>query len=312
MTEQDAFARSVKSAAEKVANLNDSDVLFFASGIDDSAVRAVVKALSEREDKRENLLLMITTLGGDPHCAFRIMKRLWNAYPNGKIVAFVHSVCASAGTLMVIGTCELVMSDTAELGPLDVQLAKQDDLVASMSGLTPTKALETLRKEAVSCFHQVFMEVQRRSRFRVTLRTASDIAVRLTTGLYEHLFSQIDPFRVAEVQRNNQIAQEYGLRLDKYKILQEDALFKLINGYPAHEIIIDRTEASDSLFRNVRQPTPEEFDLASILLPIFEDSLKTSNVYVDFVNQKPEKVNQKPENQPENDNETDSSSTHSQ
>lgn len=211
------------------------------------------------------------------------MRRLWSAYPNGDVTMFVNMVCASAGTLMAIGANEIVMPDSAELGPLDVQLSKPDDLVARISGLTPTKALASLREEAFTCFESVFLEIQRKSRYRITLRTAADISVRLTSGLYEHLLSQIDPFRVAEIQRDNAIAMEYGRRLNRRNNLKPKALERLVGGYPAHQFVIDRQEAADTLFERVREPVGYEIALSELLAPVFRESLQGDTIFVAYV-----------------------------
>lgn len=184
---------------------------------------------------------------------------------------------------MVIGANSILMSDSAELGPLDVQLVKPDELVARMSGLTPSKALQTLREDAFACFEKTFLDIQRRSGYRITMRTAADIAVRLTAGLYEPMFGQIDPIRVAEVVRNNEIAQEYGRRLDRSSNLKKDGLERLISGYPSHDFIIDRTEAT-ALFERVGEPTSDELELCRILEPLSTASLQLGKSYIKFLN----------------------------
>ena len=265
-------AEYFRSLTATISHTEDTDILFFGGDIAAASHSRFITAIRKRKVKRKNVLLLLTTVGGDPHCAYRIVKRLQQSYSNGEVTIFVHSTCASAGTLMVIGGNNVVMSDSAELGPLDIQLAKTDDLVNRMSGLTPTKAMATLRQQALSCFEDAFLRVLEGSSFRISVRTASDIAVQLTTGLYQPIYSQIDPFRLGEVQRDNEIAFKYGQRLDRGN-LRDGALHRLINEYPAHEFIINREEASEHIFHRARSPSESEVALAEFLEPSIARSL---------------------------------------
>src|SRR5947199_328989 len=86
--------------------------------------------------KKKNVLLMLTTLGGDAHAAYRIARCLHQNYhrtqkgsdPEGEVIIYVSSECASAGTLITLAADKLLLSDHAELGPLDVQIRKPDEV----------------------------------------------------------------------------------------------------------------------------------------------------------------------------------------
>src|ERR1019366_346405 len=99
-------------------------------------------------------------------------------------------------------------------------------------------------------------------------RTASDIAAKLTVGLFEPLYSQINPVEVGEVARSMRIAQDYGKRLGGFsKNLKPSALELLCETYPSHGFVIDDSEA-ESLFKNLRAPTEIEAEIASLLGPL--------------------------------------------
>jgi membrane-bound ClpP family serine protease len=105
---------------------------------------------------------------------------LQNAYSDGKVIVFVHAVCKSAGTLLALAAHELILSDDAELGPLDVQLRKPDEIDERTSGLTAMQAMQTLRSEAYQSFEQFFVTIRRRT--RITTKTAAELATKLTVG----------------------------------------------------------------------------------------------------------------------------------
>jgi hypothetical protein len=67
------------------------------------------------------------------------------------------------------------------------------------------------------------------------------------------IYEQIDPVRLAEIERLLRIASEYGDRLDAGN-LKPGALAKLLAGYPSHGFVIDRAEAG-TIFSNISEPT---------------------------------------------------------
>lgn len=63
--------------------------------------------------------------------------------------------CKSAGTLLVLGGNELIFSIFGELGPLDVQIGKINELVGADSGLELNQSLEQLANSAFSSFNLI-------------------------------------------------------------------------------------------------------------------------------------------------------------
>ena len=97
-------------------------------------------------------------------------------------------------------------------------------------------------------------------------RLAFEQASALAIGLMGPVFSQIDPLQVAEVDRAMRAARLYVQRLGGNH-LKEGALDRLLTGYPSHDFVIDREEASD-LIRTVRAPSAEEGDFLIHVEPI--------------------------------------------
>ena len=108
----------------------------------------------------------------------------------------------------------------------------------------------------------------------LSTRVSADIAARLTRGIFEPIAAQIDPIKLAEMQRANDITMGYGARLASVgKNLKPNGLAQLIGTYPSHGFVIDRKEAR-TIFATVREPlggllelsdaltenTPEEID----------------------------------------------------
>lgn len=246
------IAESVEPAAEASARekpLEPSpDILVYSGQISRAGYDLVCNELTKKQSSR--LLLVISTPGGDPHAGFRIARALQHGYES--FDALIPWLCKSAGTLICIGAAQLWLADQSELGPLDVQVKKHDEIVGRNSGLDIFQSVNYLQNQAMNAFRSYLMELTTRA--ALSTRVAADISTKLTTGLFSPIFGQIDPMRLAEMQRATDIAFAYGSRLNqKSANLRTDGLEKLVVGYPSHGFVIDRKEAS-TVFVRVKRP----------------------------------------------------------
>ena len=95
--------------------------------------------------------------------------------------------------LVALGADTLIMSDRAELGPLDTQVEKPDEIGGRHSGIVVVQALKTLQEDAFRLFEDYFLKLRTRSGLRITTRTAADMAFAMNTGLFGPIYGQIDP-----------------------------------------------------------------------------------------------------------------------
>lgn len=247
-----------KEIMRRMIQASNADILLFNAPIERPSDRHMIRRCQSRKC-RPNLFMILLTAGGDPDAAYRIARALQAHYE--KIVCCVSSYCKSAGTLILLGAHELVFSEHGEIGPLDIQMAKKDDLWESESGLTVMTALTALHENAQEAFDHFLVTLTTRSGGRITVRTASEVAAKLTEALYSPISEQIDPIHMGEVYRSMAIAKEYGSRLlAKSKNCDSNALHNLISAYPSHGFVIDGAEAI-SLFRNIRSCSPDEAEL---------------------------------------------------
>ena len=263
---QAKFADPVTVLRERI----NADILVYNGPIDYPSFFDLLD-YTKQQKKHPNVVLLLSTFGGDPDAAYRIARCLKSTYE--RISVLIGGICKSAGTLVALAADEIVMASSGELGPLDIQLRKRDEIFEMTSGLDATSSLDVLREKSLQSFRRFMMDVCGGA--RLSARTAASIATELTTGLFGKLYEQIDPVHLAETTRANSIAMHYGRRLSGN--LQEDALRKLVYDYPAHGYVIDLEEAK-KLFKNVRQPTEIEESLiesveqnAHIRIPRDED-----------------------------------------
>lgn len=262
MVESPEAPPSVQELADAVAAERDADIILYNGPIQRHTDRELIATCTRRQ-RHTNVLLVLVTIGGDADAAYRIARCLQDNYEN--YVLYVSGYCKSAGTLCAIGANELVISDHGELGPLDVQLFKKDELWETQSGLTVLDSLVALQDNAFSAFEKFFLDTKARSGGSVTLRTATKIATEMATGLFVPLYGQLDPLHIGEAARAMSIAGHYGQRLlGKGKNIPYDALNFLMSQYPSHGFVIDRDEAR-SLFSQVTEPSAAEQALANAL-----------------------------------------------
>jgi hypothetical protein len=239
----------------------DADIVAYFGNISRDRATQIIDVCRKRRLRR-NCVLWIYSYGGDAHAAYRIARHLQEAYRTedddqalrGTLYAFVSGVCKSAGTILTLGASKLILGEKAELGPIDAQIRNPEEVGERTSGLTPIQALGVLEQQSVILFRRHFRELRFHTDLSFSTRMSADIATQLTKGLLTPLYEQLDPIRLAEIERSLRISQEYGTRIEKN--LKPKALEKLISGYPTHSFVIDRKEAKD-LFKNVESPKPE-------------------------------------------------------
>jgi hypothetical protein len=292
----DQRAQAFKAAVAALSAAIDSDILLFNSQFHVDTDHKLLKLVKGRE-RRSNVLVILVSEGGSADAAYKVARCLQNNYTSFTI--YVHGYCKSAGTLCVLGAHAVIMSDSAELGPLDVQVAKRDELGERSSGLVAGQALASLQTRAYEMYEEYFLQILQGSGGLVTFRTASDIALRMTVGLFEPLYAQINPVEVGEMARSMRIARDYGERLGGHSgNMKSDALEYLCETYPSHGFVIDCDEAK-SLFKNIREPTDSEHALAESLGPLALRPLQSSQIR--FLNDPPTAERTDDEQEPVND-----------
>jgi len=247
--------------AEETYLPGDYEFIFYNGDINYEGYSQLTAILNARPLKKKGVLVL-NTLGGDPNAGYRISRACHHHFVDDFKVLIVGP-CKSAGTLVVIGCSELIMSDEAELGPLDVQIAKKEELFERSSGLDIIQTIHTLRQQSIDAFKESFASM----RFDMGLGTkiASKYAVELATGFVSPILAQIDPQRIGEHQRALRIANSYGERLNqKFNNSKPGTVSRLLLDYPAHNFVIDRKEARD-IFHKVRAPNDVDSKAVGIM-----------------------------------------------
>ncbi|MBI0168621.1 MULTISPECIES: SDH family Clp fold serine proteinase [Bartonella] len=213
-----------------------------------------IKKRKEESDLNKSVILGITTLGGDPDAGYRIGRALQHNYEDFSVL--ISSFCKSAGTLLAIAANKLIIGDTGELGPLDIQIKKNDELDESNSGLDIMTALNSLQAVSADCFAETMKSIHDDT--RINAKLSGDMAAKIIEAMISPITAQIDPIKFGEHQRILNIATRYGANLNqKFGNLKPGVLNKIIANYPSHGYVIDRKEARE-LFKRVVEPETRE------------------------------------------------------
>lgn len=242
--------QKLRHAAQEIGSQNNEDVWYINASMERRTFNKFLQKLNNLEETRSSACLILVTSGGDPDAAYRISKLIQKKYDHFKVL--IPGWCKSAGTLLAIGAEEIIYGPLGELGPLDVQMGKKDELYGYTSGLDVQYAINHIQNTGFKFFKDSMLNTMRVSRFQVTLKTAAEIATGLAQSYICKMTEQISPMAVGETVRIMGMADAYGTRLnEKFKNLRDqDSLDRLVSGYPSHGFVIDEEEA-ESLFNNV-------------------------------------------------------------
>lgn len=289
-----------RDIANILGNIHNADVMAYLGDVSRPEDDWLFRECKKRR-KRKNIILLLTTRGGDPHVAYRISRCLQEAYKaekprdaspavapteRGKFIILVPSKCKSAGTILALGATEIWMTENAEFGPIDVQLRKPDEVGERTSGLTPIQAMGFLENQSLRMFKRHFSQLRFDQDLLFSTKMATEIATNVAVGLLSPIFSQIDPLRLAEVERSLRISAEYGERLGKEN-LKDGALERLIGQYPAHGFVIDRRESEEQIFKNINYPPDDTADLIDFFSKVERYYLDTDETFFFFLNDEP-------------------------
>ena len=202
-------------------------------------------------------------------------------------MAVLGGYCKSAGTLLTLCAEELAFGCFGELGPLDTQIDKPNEILGAESGLDLIQTLEQITESSFESFEQQMINIIRHSSGAITTKVAAEIASSLTVGIFSPISAQVDPLRLGVAKRAIRIGLAYGNRLRSEKNVKPGTVEKLVNDYPAHGFVIDQKEASE-LFKNVRgfdEGEAKIFGIIDYVLRIPDENGIISDLRTDFSNQ---------------------------
>lgn len=242
----------------QVSDEYEADIYLYSGAIDDSGFGKITKAVANNKNRDKAVLILVTN-GGLANAAYQIARLFQTQYEDFTI--FCPSRCKSAGTLIALGANRLIMDAFSELGPLDVQLVKQNEIFARKSGLLSRSSFDALSEAAFELYERLMVGITLKSGGNVSFKLASELSASMASTMMAPIYAQINPETVGSENRDLNIAFEYGSRLIVCSSnASVQSVFKLVYGYPSHDFIIDGDEARQ-LFTNVDYPSESLYQL---------------------------------------------------
>lgn len=200
----------------------------------------------QKAGKEGPIDILIHSPGGELTSCYRIA-RLFSCYLDSW-TALIPELAASGATLICLGSENLVMSDFAQLGPVDPQVVsrRQQRFFVSESQ-SPTEAFQAvkyLREFALSSLDAYMTFLLRKG---LAPQTALQAARSVSAELVGPILAKIDPYDLGSFALDSDLAVQYCERIgrpDITKSTQSNVDYaKLVEAYPAHAFVIDRAEA---------------------------------------------------------------------
>lgn len=239
-------AAACKELANKLSNEEGADILFLNHPMMAPMDSELLKVVEGRKKLHKKLYVIVVSEGGHGEVAYRACRMLQRNYTT--LVCVVSGWCKSAGTLFCAGAHQVVFGPRGEMGPIDVQLRRSDEIGERDSGLSVDAAFEGLMDAAFKVFERFALGIKRKSGGSVTFKTAAAMAAEISVGLVAPILSQLDPIKVGEIHRSVRVAEQYARRLaitggNVIEMPPFDAINTLVRGYPSHGFVIDLEEA---------------------------------------------------------------------
>ncbi len=197
-------------------------------------------------DRRfDELDFVIHSGGGDINTAYQMVQLI--RQHTKRMNACVPLYAKSAATLWCLAANQIVMDESAELGPLDAQVLEErrGGKTEYVSALNPFNTLERLQRFSLETLNVAVGTIERRS--GLDLNESLQHAIRFVEATTGPLLSKLDPEKLGKYSRALAVGTEYGARLlrrfsETDEVTKTRILNRLVHGYPSHRYIIDYPE----------------------------------------------------------------------
>lgn len=225
-------------------------------------IRGAFFGARESIPEGEKIALVIDSPGGSAKSAYQLATFLRRRC--GGFVAVVPRYAKSAATLLALGADQIILGDSAELGPLDAQLFDPEREQYG-SALDEAQALERLHAFALDAFDQTMFLMLNRTGKKID--TLIDPSLNFAVEMTRPLLANLDTVHYTQVSRVLKVAEEYAVRLLRPNYPDEQAqriARHLVENYPDHSFVIDGEEATGFGLRTVK-PSADQIEIVDTL-----------------------------------------------
>ena len=230
----------------------------------------ILPKFTEHLDKigdTQKITLYLYTNGGDTLAAWSLVNLIRSFCESFEVI--IPSNCFSSGTLICLGTDNIVMTKQAALGPIDPSV--NGPFNPMMPGINDPNAKLPVSVEFVNAY----VEMAKSTFGLRNSRCMADILLNLS--------EKIHPMTLGQVFRTRTQIQMIARKLMKWHNLkpeQEDEVVKfLCSESGSHDYAIRRKEAVEHLGLHVEKPTMDLYKVIKSIYDDISDELELENPY---------------------------------
>lgn len=214
---------------------------------------------------KDGVDVLIHSPGGDLTSCYavaRLLARCCDAWE-----ALIPGLAASGATLISLGSSNVVMAAAGRFSPLDPQVgSKRSRKFFHRERQSPLEAFEAvryLRLHTIESLDAVMHFLVDHA--GIDPHLALETATKLSSSLAAPILDNVEPYDLGAFSLDSRVAIEYCERIARPRAAAKKAQRQvdpraLVEGYPAHEFMIDFEEAK-SLGFTVKEPEPQVDEL---------------------------------------------------
>lgn len=259
---------------KEVERLRGSKLIVYVTstrgGLETQIANDILPKFTEHLDKIEDtqkITLYLYTNGGNTLAAWSLVNLIRSFCKNFEVI--IPANCFSSGTLICLGSDNIVMTKQATLGPIDPSVNGPFNPI--LPGTDDPNAKLPVSVEYVNAYIEMA-----KTNFAITdQRCMADILLSLS--------DKIHPMTLGQVFRTRSQIQMLARKLMKWHKLtpeQEDEIVKfLCSESGSHDYSIHRNEAVDHLGLHVEKPTMDFYRIIKGIYDSISSELELENPY---------------------------------
>lgn len=240
------------------------------AGLETQIANDVLPKFTEHLDKigdTEKITLYLYTNGGDTLTAWSLVNLIRSFCKNFEVI--IPANCFSSGTLICLGSDNLVMTKQATLGPIDPSVN------GPFNPMIPGVNDPNMKLPVSVEFVNAYVEMARETFGIKNSRSMKDVLLSLS--------EKIHPMTLGQVYRTHSQIQMLARKLMKWHKLspeQEDEIIKfLCSESGSHDYSIHRNEAVEHLGLHVEKPTMDFYKVIKSIYDDISSELEFENPY---------------------------------
>lgn len=240
------------------------------AGLETQIANDVLPKFTEHLDKigdTEKITLYLYTNGGDTLTAWSLVNLIRSFCKNFEVI--IPANCFSSGTLICLGSDNLVMTKQATLGPIDPSVN------GPFNPMIPGVNDPNMKLPVSVEFVNAYVEMARETFGIKNSRSMKDVLLSLS--------EKIHPMTLGQVYRTRSQIQMLARKLMKWHKLspeQEDEIIKfLCSESGSHDYSIHRNEAVEHLGLHVEKPTMDFYKVIKSIYDDISSELEFENPY---------------------------------